>query len=479
MARTKVIQIEPLTRIEGHGKVTIHLNADHQVYEARLHIVEFRGFERFIKGRPYWEAPGIVQRLCGICPVSHNLAATKAMDQIVGVPRLTPTAEKIRRLMHYGQMMQSHVLHFFHLCSPDLLFGFDAPLEKRNIFAVIAERPALATQAVMMRKYGQEVIKAVSGKKIHGGGPIPGGVQKNLSIAERDRLLADIEQMKVWSREALALAQNYTIDHLEMARGFASFPSNHMSLVREDGALDLYHGALRAIDAAGNVIFDQVDYQEYPVYLQEEVKSWSYMKFPFIKSRGRVDGWYRVGPLSRMNTCGYIDTPEAQNAHTQYRTVTGGKPNPMSLAYHWARMIEVLHCVEMIERLLNDNDLQGTDLILKGERTGEGIGVIEAPRGTLFHHYKVDEHDLITFCNLIVSTTNNNEAMNRAVTSVAKSHLSGKMVITEGMLNHIEVAVRAYDPCLSCATHAIGQMPLAVEIVGHDGTMVATRSKEG
>ncbi len=479
MARTKVIEIEPLTRVEGHGKVSIHLDDQNRVQEARLHIVEFRGFERFIKGRPYWEAPGVVQRLCGICPVSHNLAANKALDQIVGVDRLTPTAEKMRRLMHYGQIMQSHVLHFFHLCSPDLLFGFDDDPSHRNIFGVIEEQPELAVQAVMMRKFGQEVIKAVSGKKIHGTGAVPGGVHKNLPIVERDRLLTDIDQMKRWSLSALALARRYTLDHLELATSFASFPSNHMALVREDGALDLYHGKLRVIDAAGNTIFDQVDYRNYSDYLQEEVKSWSYMKFPFIKSRGRLDGWYRVGPLSRMNAAGYIDTPEAGNAHTEFKRVTGGAPNPMTLAYHWSRMIEVVHCVEMIERLLHDPDLQGTDLLVKGERRGEGIGVIEAPRGTLIHHYKVDEHDLITFCNLIVSTTNNNEAMNRAVRSVAESHLSGQPEITEGMLNHIEVAVRAYDPCLSCATHAVGKMPLIVDIVDHEGTVLSSRSRGG
>ncbi|MCB1851930.1 MAG: Ni/Fe hydrogenase subunit alpha [Gammaproteobacteria bacterium] len=479
MAKTRVIEIDPLTRVEGHGKVTIHLDDHNNVDEARLHIVEFRGFERFILGRLYWEVPVIVQRLCGICPVSHHLAAAKAMDQIVGVERLTPTAEKIRRLMHYGQIMQSNVLHFFHLCSPDLLFGFESEVAKRNIFGVIQAYPDLAVKGIKLRKFGQEIIRATAGKKIHGTGAIPGGVNKNLSLAERDHLLKDVGQMIGWAKEAVALAKGYCIDHLPLVQSFAAFNSSHMSLVREDGALDLYHGVLRAIDASGNPIFDQVDYRKFNDYLMEEVRSWSYMKFPFIKRRGNLDGWYRVGPLSRMNTAGFIDTPSADAAHQEFREFSGGRPNQMSLAYHWARMIEVLHCVEKIRELLHDPDLQGDDLLLRGERREEGIGVIEAPRGTLFHHYRVDHNDQVSFCNLIVSTTNNNEAMNRAVTQVAKNHLSGQKIISEGMLNQIEVAVRAYDPCLSCATHALGQMPLQVELYGAGGDLLERRVREG
>ncbi|MBF0238848.1 MAG: Ni/Fe hydrogenase subunit alpha [SAR324 cluster bacterium] len=477
MPKTKVIEIEPLTRVEGHGKVTIHLDEDNNVDDARLHIVEFRGFERFIKGRPYWEVPVIVQRLCGICPVSHHLAASKAMDVIVGAKKITDTAEKMRRLMHYGQMFQSHVLHFFHLCSPDLLFGFDSDLKDRNVIGVIAKHPELATQAVMMRKFGQEIIKVTAGKKIHGTSSVPGGINKNLSIEERDPLLKQIDQMKEWTRGALKIAKDYTVEHLQLAKEFGTFNSSHLSLVREDGALDLYHGNLRAIDANGNIIFDQVDYQKYYNFIMEEVRTWSYMKFPFIKTRGHVDGWYRVGPLSRMNTCGFIDTPEADKALQEFKSVTNGKPNQMSLAYHWARMIEITHCVEKMEELLNDPDLQGTDLLVKGERQEEGVGLIEAPRGTLFHHYKVDENDLVTFCNLIVSTTNNNEAMNRAVKNVATRYLSGQQKITEGMLNHVEVAVRAYDPCLSCATHALGQMPLKVELYDVNNNLIDEKSK--
>ncbi len=474
--RMQRIVIEPVTRVEGHGKVTILLDERKQVRQARLHVVEFRGFERFIQGRPFWEVPVLVQRLCGICPVSHHLAAAKAMDRIVGGENLTPTAEKMRRLMHYGQFFQSHALHFFHLCSPDLLFGFDADVAIRNVIGVAAKFPNLAVQGVMMRKYGQEIIKATAGKKIHGTGAIPGGINKNLSIAERDGFLKDIEQMVQWSREAVKIAKDYTVTNLKKVAPFGSFDSNHLSLIRQDGAMDLYHGNLRAIDPLGKKIFDQVDYQKYTDYIAEEVRSWSYMKFPFIKSLGPEKGWYRVGPLARVNTADFIDTPEAEAARKEFMAVTDNKPNNLTMAYHWSRMIELLHSIEKIEALLHDKDLQGTDLVTKGQRRDEAVGLIEAPRGTLFHHYRVNDKDQVVMANLIVSTTNNNEPMNRAVEKVAKDHLSG-VTITEGLLNHIEVAIRAYDPCLSCATHALGQMPLTVELVDHEGKLLDTKSK--
>lgn len=473
----KRVVIEPVTRVEGHGKVSLLLDDKNNVKQARLHIVEFRGFERFIQGRPYWEAPVLVQRLCGICPVSHHLAAAKAMDIIVGAKKLTPTAEKIRRLMHYGQFFQSHALHFFHLCSPDLLFGFDADPLKRNVIGVAKEYPELAVQGVMMRKYGQEIIKATAGKKIHGTGAIPGGVNKNLSIEERDFFLKDLDQMIKWSLAAEKIAKEYTVEHLESLASFGSFDSNHLSLVREDGAMDIYHGNLRAIDKDGNKIFDQVDYQKYTNYIAEEVRDWSYMKFPFIKSLGPENGWYRVGPLARLNTCDFIDTPLAEKARKEFTAVTDGKTNNITMAYHWARMIELLHAIEKIKELLHDKDLQGDDLVVTGERRYEAVGLLEAPRGTLFHHYKVNENDQIVMANLIVSTTNNNEPMNRAVQRIANDYLSGKE-ITEGLLNHIEVGIRAYDPCLSCATHALGQMPLIIELYDSENNLIDRKVKK-
>lgn len=473
------LTIEPVTRVEGHGKVTIHLDDENNVVQSRLHIVEFRGFERFVQGRPYWEAPVLVQRLCGICPVSHHLAAAKALDVIVGAGpgKLTDTGEKMRRLMHYGQMFQSHALHFFHLVSPDLLFGIDAQPGKRNVIEVAKEFKELAVQGVMMRKFGQEIIKATAGKKIHGTGAIPGGINKNLSLQERDSFVKgkdplNIDKMVEWSKEALQLFKDYHNEHRELVDTFAAFPSNHLSLVREDGALDLYHGVLRAVDHEGKKILHDIDYQNYLDYIGEEVKSWSYMKFPFLKSLGPKTGWYRVGPLARLNTCDFIPSPLAQKEFEEFKAYTDGKPNNMSMHMHWARLIETLHAAEVMRDLLNDSDLQGKDLVAKGQKSNEGIGLIEAPRGTLFHHYRIDKNDLITMCNLIVSTTNNNEPMNKAVRQVADDMISGQRSIKEGMLNAVEVAIRAYDPCLSCATHALGKMPMEISLFDQGGELL-------
>ena len=479
----KKITIEPVTRVEGHGKVTIYLDDEGNVRETRLHIVEFRGFERFIQGRPYWEAPVLVQRLCGICPVSHHLAAAKAMDVIVGAgpDGLTPTAEKMRRLMHYGQIFQSHSLHFFHLASPDLLFGVEGDPNTRNVIGVALQNKELAVQGVMMRKFGQEVIQATAGKKIHGTGAIPGGVNKHLSVEERDHFLKgkdpmNVDKMIEWSLAALEFFKSYHAQNKFFIDNFSVFPSSHLSLVRRDGALDLYYGVLRAVDTNGKKILHDVDYQDYAKYISEEVRSWSYMKFPYLKAYGKEKGWYTVGPLARMNTAEFIDTPLAQKEFEAFKAYTGGKVNNMSMHMHWARLIEILHSAEMIKKLLNDPDIVKGQLVKKGEKTAEGVGLIEAPRGTLFHHYRVNQNDQIEMANLIVSTTNNNQPMNLAVNKVARDYMEGQKEITEGMRNAVEVAIRAYDPCLSCATHAVGRMPLEICIFDPENKLVSSRT---
>lgn len=474
----KRVVIDPVSRVEGHGKVTLLLDEDNHVKQARLHIVEFRGFERFIQGRPYWELPVLVQRLCGICPVSHHLAAAKAIDQLVGVDALTPTAEKLRRLLHFGQVMQSHALHFYHLSSPDLLFGFGSDMARRNIVGVLEAYPDIGLKGVKLRKYGQEVIRMITGKRVHGTGAIPGGMNKALTVEERDYLLEGIEDALTWSREAVELAQRLYLNDLEHNRQFAYIRSNFLSLNRPDGALDLYHGGLRAHDDLGGTIFDHVDYREYASYLHEEVRPWTYMKFPYIVSRGTEQGWYRVGPLARLNNCDYIDTPLAEAARVDFMRQGAGGPIHGSLAFHWARMIEVLHSAEGIQRFLHDPDLLGSDLVTQGEKRHEGIGVIEAPRGTLFHHYCIDENDIVTKANLIVSTTSNNQAMNESIRQVAATYLDGQEP-TEGLLNHLEVAIRAYDPCLSCATHALGKMPLQLELRDAEENLVARMVRHG
>jgi len=471
------VAIDPVSRVEGHGKVTLLLDDNNQVQQVRLHIVEFRGFEKFIQGRPYWEVPVMVQRLCGICPVSHHLAASKALDLIVGARHLTPTAEKMRRLMHYGQMLQSHALHFFHLSSPDLLFGFDSDVAKRNIVGVAAEYPEVAKQGVLLRKFGQEVIRVTAGKRVHGTGSVPGGVNKALEPADRAALQKEAYQMVAWSRDAVHLAKKLHTSNPALYDSFGLFRSKLMSLVGPNGAMDFYHGSLRVRDADGKVLLDGVDYQGYHQLLTEEVKPWSYMKFPYLTSIGREEGWYKVGPLARVQNCDFIPTPLAEAERREFMDYGKGGLIHGPLAYHWARMIEMLHAAETIKDLLHDDDLVKDDLMAGGPRAQEGVGVIEAPRGTLIHHYQVDENDLVTMANLIVSTTHNNQAMNEAVRQVARQYLNGQE-ITEGLLNHIEVAIRAFDPCLSCATHALGQMPLAVELVGTDGQVLDRRYKD-
>lgn len=471
------VAIDPVSRVEGHGKITLLLDQDNHVQEARLHIVEFRGFEKFIQGRPFTEVPYFVQRLCGICPVSHHLAAAKAVDQLVGVEpeNLTSTANKLRRLLHFGQVLQSHALHFFHLSSPDLLFGFGSNLAHRNIVGVLEDYPDIGLKGVKLRKYGQQVIAAIAGKRIHGAATVPGGMNKALSEEERRALLADIKDIIAWSQDAVALNETIHLNHPEN-HGFATLVTNYLGMVGKQGEMELFHGGLRARHADGRTIVDQFDYTNYTDLLREEVRSWSYMKFPYITSLGKEQGWYRVGPLARVNVCDSIPTPLAEAARQRFRAFANGGYVHDTLGYHWARMIEMLHCAEAIEELLQDPEITGTNLVVYGNKRREGIGVIEAPRGTLFHHYQVDEQGLIEKANLIVSTTSNNQAMNESVRSVANEYLDGQE-ITEGLLNHLEVAVRAYDPCLSCATHALGKMPLQVELVNAQGNVISRLSK--
>ena len=474
------VAIDPVTRVEGHGKVTLLLDEANRIQQVRLHIVEFRGFEKFIEGRPYWEVPVMVQRLCGICPVSHHLAAAKAFDRVVGATPITASAETVRRLMHYGQILQSHALHFFHLSSPDLLFGFDSDVALRNIVGVAQAHPEIAKKGILLRKFGQEIIRITSGKRVHGTGAVPGGVNKLVTREERDSLKRDLPQMLQWAQEAVDIAKQLHAQNPVLYNNFGSFRSNLLSLVRADGAMDLYDGVLRVRDANGHILVDGVSDQRYGDLIEEEVRSWSYMKFPHLRSLGREQGWYRVGPLARVQNCDFIPSDRAEMERQAFVAWGQGEPVHATLAYHWARMVEMLHAVEVIDQLLDRPELLSGDLMTTGVRQRSGVGIIEAPRGTLIHDYDVGDDDLVTRCNLIVSTTHNNQAMNEAVRAVARDYLDSHE-LTEGLLNHIEVAIRAYDPCLSCATHALGQMPLEVSLIGPGGELIdrVLKSSEG
>ncbi len=481
---TRTIVIDPVTRIEGHGKVVVNLDDDHRVVDARLHVVEFRGYERFVQGHPYWEAPVLLQRICGICFVSHHLAGAKALDDMVGVGRaITPTAEKMRRLGHYAQMLQSHTAAFFLLSAPEMLFGTDAAPERRNVIGLLEADPGLVTKVVMLRKWGQEIIQTIYGKRMHGISAVPGGVQKGLTIAERDRFLRgedgvpSIDTVLEDAQLAVRLFEGFHEAHRAQVDGFAPVPILNMGLVGDDDVVDYYDGRIRVVGADREVVteFDDHDYLE---HFSEAVEEWSYLKFPFLKAFGREAGSVRVGSLARLNMTRGLSTPLADAELRRFHDYTEGRANAMTLHGNWARAIELLHAAEVVRDLLHDPDLQGTDLVAAhgpDTWTGEGIGVVEAPRGTLIHHYRADENGAITAANLIVATTQNNEVLNRTVRAVAEQELTGRAEITEGMMNAIEVGIRAYDPCLSCATHALGQMPLVVELRDPAGELLASR----
>ena len=482
---SRKLVIDPVTRIEGHGKVTIQLDDANNVTDAKLHVVEFRGFEKLIQGHPYWEAPMLLQRICGICFVSHHLCGAKALDDMVGVGlgsgiRMLPAPEKIRRLGHYAQQLQSHVTAYFYLIVPEMLFGMDAPPEQRNVLGLVEQDPALVKRVVALRKWGQELIKTVLGKRMHGISSVPGGVSKNITTEERDRFLhgeeglLSIDEVIEYAQEGLQLFYQFHEAHREQVDSFAVVPALDMCLVNDEGNVDYYHGRLRIIDEHKTVV-REFDYHDYLTHFSEATEEWSYMKFPFLKEFGREQGSVRVGPLARMNITQTLSTPLAQAALEKFHAYTNGQSNNMTLHTNWARAIEIIHSAELIKELLNDPDLQQDRLLMTpedGAWTGEGIGVVEAPRGTLLHHYRANPEGEITFANLIVSTTQNNTVINRTVRSVAQDYISGNATITEGMMNAIEVGIRAYDPCLSCATHALGHMPLEISLYDAGGKVV-------
>ena len=464
------ITIEPVTRIEGHAKVTIHVNDAGKVEKAYLHVNEWRGFEKFSEGRPFFEMPQITPRICGICPVSHHLAAVKACDHVAGI-QPTRTAALLRELMHMGQMIQSHSMHFFELAGPDLLLGFDADPKIRNVAGVIAANPALAVKAVALRAFGQEIIRKLGTKRIHPIFAVPGGVNAPLKASDRDEILAKIDEHTAVIQTGIAVAKGWYEANLDLVNKYAVFPTGYMGLVQPDGALELYDGTCKLIDQTGAQL-ENYDGQNYLDYISERVEDWSYLKFPYYKKMGWPAGVYRVGPLGRCNVATHITTPLANEELKNFKSVNSGKPVEGTLWYHYARLIEDLYAIERVKQILLDPDILSTDLM--GESTGfrgEGVGIIEAPRGTLIHHYKTDADGILTHVNLIVATGHNNYAMSKAVEMVAMDFVDGAK-LTEGMLNRVEASIRAHDPCLSCSTHAIGQMPIIMELVGPDGAVL-------
>jgi NAD-reducing hydrogenase large subunit len=473
---SKRIVIDPVTRIEGHAKISIFLDDTGHVSDAEFHVVEFRGFEKFCEGRPLGEMPGITPRICGICPVSHLLASAKAGDVILAVA-VPPAADKLRRLMNLAQIVQSHALSFFHLSAPDFLLGWDTPPAQRNVFGIVAANPGLARAGIRLRQFGQEVIEILGGKKIHPAWAVPGGVRSPLSPAGREKIRAWLPEAFATTRLALDLFKQTLKRHEKEAQIFGNFPSLFMALVAPDGTWEHHGGKLRFTDSSGSVIADQLDSQKYYEFIGESVQKSSYLKSPYYTPFGFPDGMYRVGPLARLNVCERMGVPQAEAERRNFRSLSHGAVTS-SFLYHYARLIEILAAIEYIERYLEDPDLMSNHLRADaGINNLRGIGASEAPRGTLFHDYAVDRDGILQKVNLIIATGQNNLAMNRTVAQIARHYVQGPE-IPEPMLNRIEHGIRCYDPCLSCSTHAIGQMPLHIRIVGPDGGVLneVTRS---
>ncbi len=469
------ITIEPVTRIEGHAKVTIRLDDAGKVERAYLHVNEFRGFEKFCEGRMVFEMPSITPRICGICPVSHHLAAAKAGDEVLGCPPPRP-ANMLRELMHMGQVIQSHGMHFFELAGPDFLLGFDADPAVRNVVGLIQADPALTLKAVNLRKYGQNIIYLLGGRRIHPNFAVPGGVNKALSAADRDAILSGLDEALATTQLGLVIMKAWAEKNAEDINRFAVFKSGYFGLVTPENALELYDGDVRLVDDKG-VQLEKFDGRNYLDYIAEHVESWSYLKFPYYKKMGFPGGVYRVGPLGRLNAADLIDTPIANEQMKFFKSLNAGLPVENTLHFHTARLIEILYALENVRRLCEDTDITSTHIMnTRQQLKGEGVGVIEAPRGTLFHHYWTTPTGQLKKVNLIVATGHNNWAMSHAVDSVAKTYINGPQ-IHEGLLNRVEAAVRAHDPCLSCSTHAVGKMPITIELLDSAGNLLQTLSR--
>ncbi len=472
---SKTITIEPVSRVEGHAKITIQLDDQGAVRDARFHVLEFRGFEAFCRGRHFQEMPAITSRICGICPVSHMLASADAGDRLLAV-EIPDTALLLRRVVNLAQIVQSHALSFFYLSSPDLLLGYDADPATRNVLGVARLNPELARRGIRLRQFGQSVIDIIAGKRIHASWAVAGGVNAALAPEGRDLILAGLPEALATATSTLEWFRGALDAHTMEVDTFGNFPTLFLGMVSPDGTLETYGGRLRLMDASGAIIADQLDAKACKALLAEQVEPWSYLKSPYYAPLGPVDGAYRVGPLARLNVADRCGTPLADEELRRFRARADG-PVLASFHYHYARLIEILHGLERIGQLLDSPDSLGTDVLARASRNRtHGVGMSEAPRGTLFHDYTVDKNGLLTSLDLLIATGQNNLAMNRTVTQIAKAMVDDAH-LTEGMLNRVEAGIRAFDPCLSCSTHAAGTMPLVVDLIAADGALLQTLSR--
>ena len=466
----KRITIEPVSRIEGHAKVTIQLDDAGNVVDTRFQVTQVRGFEKFTEGRPFYEMPGITSRICGICPISHQLAASKACDAIMAV-RIPKAARLLREIIHCGQFVQSHALSFFYLSGPDLLLGLDADQSTRNVAGLIEANPELARAGIELRKFGLQVIESLAEERVHASWIVPGGVKTPMSESTRDRLLAGIPEALDTTRLALEIFKSRLDEFKEEIEHFGSAPTMYASLVDGAGNIQLYDGQIRLRDAAGEIVAAGIAPDDYAGYIGEATLRESYLKAPYYKPLGYPAGIYRVGPLGRINVANACGTPLADAELREFRERFGRVPHSAFL-YHYARLIEVLYALERMKTLLAAPEALDAHVRANaGVNALEGVGIIEAPRGTLIHHYKVDENGAIVWANLIVATGHNNLAIGKSVRQVSEHFVKGTH-LEEGMLNRVSAVVRAYDPCLSCSTHAVGMPAVSISLLGADGSLL-------
>jgi len=466
----KRITIEPVSRIEGHAKITIQLDDKGHVAGTEFHVTQVRGFEKFTEGHPFYEMPGITARICGICPISHLLAASKACDAIMAV-RIPPAAKKLRELAHFAQIVQSHALSFFYLSAPDFLLGMDSDSASRNVLGVIAQNPELARDGIELRKFGLQIIEGLAQERVHPAWIVPGGVASPLASATRDRILSEFPAAKAIADRTIRFFKGALDNYKEEIEFFGSAPTMYAGLVDGKGNLQLYDGGLRFRSAAGEVVEDQVPAEEYAQWIGEASLRESYLKAPFFKPQGFPAGVYRVGPLGRLNAADQCGTPDADAEFREFHQRYGAVAHSAFL-YHYARLVEIVYALERIEMLLADPQILETHVrATAGVNALEGVGMIEAPRGTLIHHYKVNEEGAITWVNLIVATGHNNLAIGRSVQQVSQHFIDGTR-LTEGMLNRVSAVVRAYDPCLSCSTHASGLLAMTIRLLDSDGNLL-------
>jgi NAD-reducing hydrogenase large subunit len=472
----KRITIDPVTRLEGHAKIVIQLGDDGRVAGTEFHVTQVRGFEKFTEGRPFYEMPGITARICGICPVSHLLASSKACDAIMAV-RIPPAAKRLRELLHCGQIVQSHALSFFYLSSPDFLLGMDSDPASRNVLGVIAAHPELARDGIELRKFGLQVIEGLAQERVHPSWVVPGGVASPLSSQARDRVLAELPNAKAIAERTIRLMKGALGDLQSEIEFFGSVPTMYAGLVDAKGNLQLYDGGLRFRGPKGEIIADAIAAEDYGEWIAEASLRESYLKAPYFKPKGVADGIYRVGPLARLNIADRCGTPKADAELQEFRQRFGA-PAHSAFLYHYARLIEIVYALERIETLIADPNILETHVrATAGVNLLEGVGMIEAPRGTLIHHYKVNPEGGIVWANLIVATGHNNLAIGRSIQQVSEHFIDGNK-LQEGMLNRVSAVVRAYDPCLSCSTHAVGGIALNVSLLGTGGDVLDELPRE-